>query len=1206
MTKLPFRFIFFLLMCFALPLTATAQTVNLPDPNLRAVVENALGKAAGTPITADEMATLTQLDAPNANISNLTGLEHATNLTRLYLRKNSISDISAVAGLTKLTYLYLGWNSISDISPVAGLTNLGTLLLWYNSISDISAVAGLANLGTLYLEGNSISDISPVAGLTNLGTLDLWDNSISDISPVAGLTNLGTLNLGWNSISDISPVAGLTNLRQLYLWYNSISDISAVAGLTNLTRLALRENNISDISAVTGLTNLTYLDLLGNSISDISAVAGLTNLARLDLDHNFISDISPVAGLTNLTELYLWGERISDISALVGLTNLTHLKLWIHPTSDISALTGLTNMTWLNIGLHNYAGGSNIGDISVLAGLTNMTELYLTGNLIKDISALVGLTNLTHLSLTCSGLSDISVLVGLTNLTEVKLRTNISDLSPLVANTGLGSGDTVDVRENPLSYKSIKTHIPALQSRGVTVQFEDRTHLAVGEPYTVRLIYLLPSDRQPKPDIDTQMDTLIKEVQRSYADAMESYGFGRKTFRFETDATGKAVVHHVNGQFTADYYEEGTFGKVEKVIEEQFDTQRNIYLVVVDSGYLIDGAPGIARIGDGASGIAVINNMGHLSAYVYLASHELRHTFGLKHDFRIDTRGFTFKISKCTAEFLDVHRYFNPDRQGQNFARNIRIKMLPPSLASPSNAIRLHFEMTDAEGMHQAQLLASEVKLTSGKRAGGFLACKQLNSTSSTVEFVTTALTPKNDSVYLRIMDVHGSISQSQSYPIDVASLLPPPPEYLWTIPAGINWIHVPLEVTTVEGIEKPIESIADLYDALGGAAGVSYLTTYDPQQGWFSYFGPSDKGTVVDKALANDTGVIAKIKTPVSLRLKGAPWGTNGRSTITLHPGQNLVGIPLRDSRITRVSDLFALEGVSGNVSVVIVLDNGAFKWVRRAGDDGDIPVTGGQSFVLTAQAAATVAISGEGWTNMSGTAAAPLRPGLQVTDTTPMLALKGSITSPEGAWDRLLHLRPGSRLGSGFRVKVKNLSAPGVDREATIRSVGDTGSEDKGVDYRLTIVNIETGRVARIGDTLEVSAQPTNPFVGVEPLWYTVTVEDVKRSWIQLPALVAYEIPSETELLANYPNPFNPETWIPYRLAEDGFVTLTIYDTAGQVVRTLEVGHRIAAVYERRAKAIHWDGRNDLGEGVASGIYFYTLSAGDYSATRKMVILK
>ncbi len=98
----------------------------------------------------------------------------------------------------------------------------------------------------------------------------------------------------------------------------------------------------------------------------------------------------------------------------------------------------------------------------------------------------------------------------------------------------------------------------------------------------------------------------------------------------------------------------------------------------------------------------------------------------------------------------------------------------------------------------------------------------------------------------------------------------------------------------------------------------------------------------------------------------------------------------------------------------------------------------------------------------------------------------------------------------------------------------------------------------------------------------------------------------PDKTELLANYPNPFNPETWIPYRLAEDGFVALTIYDLSGRVVRTLAVGHRIAAAYESRSKAIHWDGRNNLGEQVASGVYFYHLSAGDYSQTRKMLILK
>ena len=114
------------------------------------------------------------------------------------------------------------------------------------------------------------------------------------------------------------------------------------------------------------------------------------------------------------------------------------------------------------------------------------------------------------------------------------------------------------------------------------------------------------------------------------------------------------------------------------------------------------------------------------------------------------------------------------------------------------------------------------------------------------------------------------------------------------------------------------------------------------------------------------------------------------------------------------------------------------------------------------------------------------------------------------------------------------------------------------------------------------------------------------VLRGVLFLEQLLAALIPKETILLPNYPNPFNPETWIPYRLAQDAFVTLTIYDGSGQVIRTLDVGYRTAAFYETRSKAIHWDGRNEFGEGVASGVYFYHLSAGDFSATRKMLIIK
>ena len=119
-------------------------------------------------------------------------------------------------------------------------------------------------------------------------------------------------------------------------------------------------------------------------------------------------------------------------------------------------------------------------------------------------------------------------------------------------------------------------------------------------------------------------------------------------------------------------------------------------------------------------------------------------------------------------------------------------------------------------------------------------------------------------------------------------------------------------------------------------------------------------------------------------------------------------------------------------------------------------------------------------------------------------------------------------------------------------------------------------------------------------------LTDPKLQRGILFLQQLLSVLVPKETELLPNYPNPFNPETWIPYRLAEDGIVTLTIYDPRGRVVRRLNIGHQTASAYESQSKAIYWDGRNEVGDRVASGVYFYTLTAGDYSATRKMVILK
>ena len=134
-------------------------------------------------------------------------------------------------------------------------------------------------------------------------------------------------------------------------------------------------------------------------------------------------------------------------------------------------------------------------------------------------------------------------------------------------------------------------------------------------------------------------------------------------------------------------------------------------------------------------------------------------------------------------------------------------------------------------------------------------------------------------------------------------------------------------------------------------------------------------------------------------------------------------------------------------------------------------------------------------------------------------------------------------------------------------------------------------------------------NPIVDLEPLRKLKQKNPKINIDIDINAALAPSapvLPAETALLLNYPNPFNPETWIPYQLADAADVTLTIYNLQGVVVRRLVMGHRPAGFYHGRARAAHWNGRNQLGESVASGVYFYKLVAGEFSATRKMLIRK
>ena len=230
------------------------QSVNIPDPNLRVVIAEALRKASSAAITAENMATLTTLSTSDRDIKDLTGMEHAVNLEEIWIEDAHISNLAPLAGLTKLRKLDTIKTDISDISPLAGLTNLTRLNLYASRVTDISPLRSLTKLTWLgFRYVNGISDYSPLAGLTNLKHLDLFNNRTSDISMLAGLINLETLILNENNIVDVSPLASLRNLETLNLSFNRIVDVSPLASLHNLKTLLLNVNNIEDISPLEGI-----------------------------------------------------------------------------------------------------------------------------------------------------------------------------------------------------------------------------------------------------------------------------------------------------------------------------------------------------------------------------------------------------------------------------------------------------------------------------------------------------------------------------------------------------------------------------------------------------------------------------------------------------------------------------------------------------------------------------------------------------------------------------------------------------------------------------------------------------------------------------------------------------------------------------------------------------------------------------------------
>ena len=293
------------------------------------------------------------------------------------------------------------------------------------------------------------------------------------------------------------------------------------------------------------------------------------------------------------------------------------------------------------------------------------------------------------------------------------------------------------------------------------------------------------------------------------------------------------------------------------------------------------------------------------------------------------------------------------------------------------------------------------------------------------------------------------------------------------------------------------------------------------------------------------------------------------------LSTGLNMLSVPLKPT-VHMTARSLALKTGATTIITLDAANQQYVAWTPNAPDDG-FPIEGAKGYVVNLPTARDVVFTGTGWTNQTQVPTAPLA------------------TIPYRTWAFVVSgYLEGIQQFNGYFVTVRNHRTNTVMKTQVRRNYFAAATAD--LNYRSVI---------EVGDTLELVVTDTQGNIVSEKFNFTVNAANLANAVLSV-RLTDIGTPKQSILLQNYPNPFNPETWIPYRLSEAGPVSLSIYNAAGELIRTLPLGYQLVGFYQDRERAAYWDGRNELGESVASGLYFYTLTAGEFTATRRMLILK
>ena len=313
----------------------------------------------------------------------------------------------------------------------------------------------------------------------------------------------------------------------------------------------------------------------------------------------------------------------------------------------------------------------------------------------------------------------------------------------------------------------------------------------------------------------------------------------------------------------------------------------------------------------------------------------------------------------------------------------------------------------------------------------------------------------------------------------------------------------------------------------------------------------------------------------------------------VTLAAGLNMISVPLMPTEPYTAQSLADML----SSTVVIKLNAATQEFVGYvAGVEGgyDFGIEGGKGYIVNTPAGGTVTFSGTAWANPP----AEMEMDAEMEMAAEEAAAAPKLSTSKGAWAFVVTSGlQDMQAGASYTVVAKNLRTGVV---ATQKVDSDNG--------RVSAVWADLNRkdVVEAGDKVEIALIDENGTVVSGPFQRTVQTSDINNAYLSVQMRVGDVRPKETILGQNYPNPFNPETWIPYQISQDSNVMIQIFGASGSLVRTLDLGHKSVGSYMTTSSAAYWDGKNNTGEPVASGIYFYSLQTANFTATRKMVILK